>query len=215
MTENTPESTEPAVADESAAPATSTDTAADSGPDFAAAVVTDGVYALICADFAEEDAALEAYEALKQATEADRLKIEGAMVLSKDEEGKVEVQKASDYQTRRGLKWGVVGGVALGVLFPPSIIGSAAVLGGAGAGIGRLRHRHYRQELADELGTAIEPGHSGLVALVSDPVAVELDKALAKADRIVQKAVDKAVADEIRAEAKEVEKAEKQSGGEA
>lgn len=206
MTETTSESTEPAVAEESASPTTTAETAADAAPDFTAAVVSDGAYALVCADFAGLDAALEAYEELKQATEADRLKIEGAMVLRKNEDGKVEVQKASDYQTRRGLKWGLVGGVALGVLFPPSIIGSAAVLGGAGAGIGRLRHRHYRQELADELGTAIEPGHSGLVALVSDPVAVELDKALAKADRIVQKAVDKAVADEIRAEAKEAEK---------
>ena len=37
--------------------------------------------------------------------------------------------------------------------------------------------------------------------LVSDPAAVELQKALAKADHIVQKAVDKAAAEEIKAEA--------------
>ena len=37
--------------------------------------------------------------------------------------------------------------------------------------------------------------------LVSDPAAVELQKALAKADHIVHKAVDKAAAEEIRAEA--------------
>jgi len=171
-------------------------------PEVAAAVVTDGAYALICADFAEADAARDAYEDLKEATDANRLKIEGVMVLQKSLDGSIEVQKATDYRTRRGLAWGVVGGVVLGVLFPPSIIGSAAVLGGAGAGIGRLRHRHYSQEFAEELAAAIDPGHSGLVALVSDPAAVELEKALAKADRIVQKAVDKAVADEITAEAK-------------
>ena len=41
--------------------------------------------------------------------------------------------------------------------------------------------------------------------LVSDPAAVELQKALAKADHVVQKAVDKAAAEEIKAEAKAAE----------
>ena len=60
-------------------------------------------------------------------------------------------------------------------------------------------------ELADELADAIDPGHSGLVALVSDPAAVKVQKALAKADRIVQKAVDEALAADIKAEAKAAE----------
>ena len=70
-----------------------------------------------------------------------------------------------------------------------------------GAGIGGLQKRHHRKELAEELTDAIDAGHSGLVLLVSDPAAVELEKALAKADHIVQKAVDKAAAEEIKAEA--------------
>lgn len=166
-----------------------------------AAVVTDGAYALLVADFDDIDTAMEAYEALKTATDADHLEIEGVIVLRKLDDGTIEVQKATDYSTRRGLAWGLVGGVVLGVIFPPSIIGSAAVLGAAGAGIGRLRHRHNRDELANELAEGIDTGHSGLVALVSDPAAVELEKAFAKANRIVEKAIDKAVADDIRAEA--------------
>jgi len=75
------------------------------------------------------------------------------------------------------------------------------VLGAAGAGIGKAREVHHRHELAD----AIDPGHSGLVALVSDPAAVKVQKALAKADRIVQKAVDETLAADIKAEAKAAE----------
>ena len=90
----------------------------------------------------------------------------------------------------------------LGVLFPPSIIGSAAVLGAAGAGIGRLEKRHHRKELAEELADAIDPGDSGLVAAGVRPRRRRVQKALAKADHIVQKAVDKAAAEEIKAEAK-------------
>jgi uncharacterized membrane protein len=127
------------------------------------------------------------------------------LVLKKGDDGTVEVQKLTDHSARRGLGWGVVGGVVLGVLFPPSIIGSAAVLGAAGAGIGGLQKSHHRKELAEELTDAIDAGHSGLVLLVSDPAAVELQKALAKADHIVQKAVDKAAAEEIKAEAKAAE----------
>ena len=89
----------------------------------------------------------------------------------------------------------------LGVLFPPSIIGSAAVLGATGAGIGGLQKRNHRKELAEKLTDAIDAGHSELVLLVSDPAAVELQQALAKADHIVQEAVDKAAAEEIKAEA--------------
>ncbi len=174
-------------------------------PQDAAAVITDGAYAVLVADFAETEAAWDAYEDLQGLADATRLKIEGVLVVKCDNAGKIEIQKATDYKTRQGLTWGVVGGVVLGVLFPPSILGSATVLGAAGAGIGRLRHVHRRNELAEELALAIDPGHSGLLALVSDPAAVEVQKALAKANRIVQKAVDKAVAEDIKAEARAAE----------
>ena len=170
-----------------------------------AGLITDGGYALFVADFADEGAAWQAYEDLKSVAQSSRLDIEGVLVFKKDASGEVEVQKATDFSTGRGLRWGLVGGVVLGVLFPPSIIGSAAVLGAAGAGIGRLRHVHHRNELAEELAAAVDAGHSGLIALVSDPAAVEVQKALDKADRIVQKAVDKAVAEDIKAQAKAAE----------
>ena len=41
------------------------------------------------------------------------------------------------------------------------------------------------------------PNTSGVIALVEDTAVVEIEKALAKADKIVTKAVDKQVAAEI------------------
>ena len=117
------------------------------------------------------------------------------------QDGTLEIQKATDHSTRHGLKWGVVGGVALGLIFPPSIIGSAAVLGAVGAATGKARELSHRKGLAEELPDSIVPGHSGLLALVSDPGAVEIRKALEKADAIVEKAIDKVEADEIKAAA--------------
>ncbi len=170
--------------------------------DVEAVAVTDGAYALFVADFADEDAAWAAYEQLKDVEDETPLQVEGVLVVKRSLSGELEVQKVTDPSTRRGLGWGVVGGVVLGVLFPPSILGSAVVLGAAGAGIGKAREVHHRHELADELADAIDPGHSGLVALVSDPAAVKVQKALDKADRIVQKAVDEVLAADIKAEAR-------------
>ena len=49
-------------------------------------------------------------------------------------------------------------------------------------------HPGQRNKLERELEDAIAPGHSGILALVSDPGAVEIRKALDRADRIVQSA---------------------------
>lgn len=174
-----------------------------------AAAVTDGAYTLLVADFDDTEAAFAAYELLKAVEDGRTLKIEGVVVVKRNDDGELEVQKATDHSTRRGLGWGVVGGVVLGVIFPPSIIGSAAVLGAAGAATGKLRQLHHKSELADELQEAVAPGHSGLIALVSDPGAVEIQKALDKANRVVEAAVDDVLAKDLKAAAKEAEAEEK------
>ena len=169
------------------------------------AAVSDGAYTLIVADFADTDTAWQAYEALKSVEDGNSVEIEGVVVVKRDADGKLEVQKATDHSTKSGLKWGLVGGFALGVIFPPSILGSVAVLGAAGSGTGKLRELHHKHELADELQDAIAPGHSGILALVSDPGVVELRKALALADAIVEAAIDDVAAKDIKAAAKEAD----------
>lgn len=178
----------------------------------AAGAVSDGVYTLLVADFSEPDMAMEAYEALKSVEDGATVEIEGVVVVQRSGDGKLEVQKVTDHSTKSGLKWGVVGGVALGVIFPPSILGSAAVLGAGGSVIGKVRQLHHRRELADELQDSIAPGHSGIVALVSDPGAVEIQRALERADAIVEQAVDKAVTRDVKAAAQEIEDEEEGSG---
>jgi len=182
----------------------------DTNPDLEvnAAAVSDGAHTLLVADFSETSTAWEAYEALKSVEDGRTVEIEGVVVVSRSAEGKFEVQKATDHSTRSGLKWGVVGGIALGVIFPPSILGSAAVAGSAGALAGKLRQRHHHNELEQELDNSIPPGHSALIALVSDPGAVRIRKALERAEAIVESAIDKTEADDIKAAAKEAQQIE-------
>ncbi|HVN50145.1 MAG TPA: DUF1269 domain-containing protein [Acidimicrobiales bacterium] len=173
--------------------------------DAVGAVVSDGTYTLFAADFSDTETAMEAYEALKEIEDGRTVEIEGVIVVKRDDDGTLSVQKTTDHSTRSGLKWGVLGGVVLGVFFPPSILGSAVVLGAGGAAAGKARELHHRKELAAELEEAIPPGHSGILALVSDPRAVAIQEALDKADRIVQSAVDDVTAADLKAAAKEAE----------
>jgi uncharacterized membrane protein len=171
------------------------------------AAVSDGGTTLLVADFSDTDTAFEAYEALKSVEDGRHVAIDGVIVVKRDADGKLEIQKATDHSTKRGTKWGLVGGAALGVLFPPSILGSAAVLGGMGAALGKAQQLHHRIDLAKELEDAVAPGHSGIVAVVSDPGVVEIREALDKANGIVESAIADVAAKDIRALADEVEKA--------
>ena len=116
------------------------------------------------------------------------------------------MQKATDHSTRSGLQ---VGRRRAGSCSARSSrrrsSASAAVLGGAGAAVGKVRELRNKNELAKELEDAILPGHSGLLALVSDPGEVKIRKALEKADRIVEGAIEDVVADDIKAAAKEAD----------
>ena len=126
-------------------------------------------------------------------------------MVKRDADGKLEIQKATDHSTRKGLKWGIVGGVALGLIFPPSIIGSAAALGAGRRRDGqgppaappqRARRpaggRDRPRSLGDR-GAGLRPRRGG------DP------QGLGAADAIVESAVDDVVAKDIKAAAEEAE----------
>lgn len=170
-------------------------------PADAVAVATDGAYYLIVAQFSDTAAAGEAYEALRQLESTSTLKISGVVVAHRDTRGDVSLEQMTEHSTRNGLGWGVVGGIVVGVLFPPSIIAGAIGTGILGAAVGKLRNVHHRSEFAKELEDALAPGTSGIVALVEDRAAVEVRRALARADRIVSRSVDSALAMQVEAEA--------------
>lgn len=221
MTEPTPETAAPeAVATEAVVEETVTEAPAAEAPaaeaaevpaddedavNVVGAAVTDGAYALFVADFDDVDVAWQAYEALKDVEDGATVKVEGVIVVKRDEDGTIKIQKATDHSTAKGLGWGVLGGAILGIIFPPSIIASAATFGIIGAAVGKGVNVHHKSELADELESAIEPGHSAIVALVSDPGAVKIRQALAAANAIVQTTVDSVTAADLKAAAKQAE----------
>jgi uncharacterized membrane protein len=167
--------------------------------------MTDGATILFVADFDDTTMAWEAYEALKAIEDGHHAVIDGVVVVEREADGSLEVRQATDHSTKKGLRWGLVGGAALGILFPPSILGSAALLGGAGAAIGRAQQQHLKSQLTERVTYAVAPGHSGIVAIVSGSGAAQIRAALRGANAIVESALDDVVAKDIKALAKESE----------
>lgn len=180
---------------------TSSDSAAEQDSEAALALVTDGAHTLIVAQFPTRDEAEAAYAALQDIERRSSLRIDGVVIAESDAEGKVHLGKVTEHSTKTGLKWGAVGGAVLGVIFPPSILASAVGLGAVGAAMGKARNVLHRKGLAEELSSVMKPNTAGIVALVEDTAVVEIQRALAKADQIVTKAIDKQLAAEIDREA--------------
>jgi len=138
----------------------------------AGAVVTDYDYAAIVAVFNDEDSAINAYGNLQDAESTGGLGVEGVLVIKTDDEGKVKIQKMTDHSTKTGVKWGVVGGIVLGIFFPPTIIAGAVGAGIVGGVLGKVRQEWHKSEAGDALTGALGPNQSGILALVvADDVA--------------------------------------------
>jgi len=175
----------------------------DAGVEAVAEIAVQGDQALIVAQFADMDAATEAYQALIAAEISGALAVSGVLVVKADASGKVQIQKVTDHSTRTGLKWGVVGGVVLGVIFPPSIIGSAAALGVTGAVLGKLRQEHHKAELGAGLAGALAPNTSGILVLATLPAVPAVKQAMPKATKVTQVPVESATATAITNAAKQ------------
>jgi uncharacterized membrane protein len=164
-------------------------------------LATDGAYYLIVGQFSDPAIAEAVYAQIEDIERGSSLRVDGVVIASADAEGKIHLREATEHSTKTGLKWGVVGGAILGVIFPPSILASAAGFGVVGSVLGKMRNLSHRSNLSKELAGVIAPNTTGLIVFAQDEAVVEVEKALAKADRIVSKAVDKQLALEIDREA--------------
>lgn len=109
-------------------------------------------------------------------------------------DGKVHVHK-TEKPTRHGAWTGIGVGAVVGLLFPPSIIGAAAVGGVAGGVIGHLRKGISRGDMKD-LGEALREGEAAVVVIGESKIDEQLEKALSHANRRLEK--------QIEAEAKDI-----------
>ena len=165
------------------------------------AIAAEGDHALIVARFADTTSAIAIYDQLLMAEIEGSLHIDGVLVAKADEGGRIHIQKLTEHSTRKGLKWGIVGGVVAGIFLPATIIGGAVALGVAGAAAGKARNLYHRVEVEKELTDVITPGTSGILCLVSASHAEEVAKKMPDAQEVKTVPVDEETAGAIKAAA--------------
>jgi len=111
-----------------------------------------------------------------------------AAVAVKQVDGSVTVEK-HEKPTQHGAWTGIAVGAVVGILFPPSILGMAAVGGLTGGLIGHFWRGMSRKDVT-ELGEALDTGEALLIVVGKDKLQAEFDKAGLKAQKQLEKQID-------------------------
>jgi len=109
-------------------------------------------------------------------------------VVTKDDAGKVHVNK-DEMATRHGAWGGAAVGAVVGILFPPSIIGTA-IVGAAVGGVGGHLWRGMSRADVKEFGDIIDEGQAALVIVGESKLEQAVNKAELKAEKHVAKELD-------------------------
>jgi uncharacterized membrane protein len=155
--------------------------------------------------YPDELAARNDYEVIKDLHAARALGSYDAAVITKDVGGKVHVNK-DEMATRHGAWGGIAVGALVGILFPPSIIASAAV-GGAVGGVGGHLWRGLSRSDVKDLGELLDEGETALIVIGESKLSEALDTAGLAPAKHVKKEVDvdpKDLSAEVAAAAKEL-----------
>lgn len=160
------------------------------------------LYAAVYDSVADADADFDAVHDLHAAGAIGTF---DAAVIEKTEEGKVRVHK-TEKPTQHGAWTGIGVGALVGILFPPSLIGTAVVGGVIGGVTGHLWKGMSRGDLKD-LGEALDSGQGAIIVIGESKLEQALEKALTRATKTIEKQLD-ADAKELE---KELEQAERES----
>jgi uncharacterized membrane protein len=137
------------------------------------------------------------YEAVFDLHAAGAIGTFDSAVIRKEADGKVRVTK-TEKPTQHGAWTGAAVGALVGIIFPPSIIGSAIVGAGAGGLSGHLTRGISRGDLTD-LGDALDEGSAAVIVLGESKIEEQLERATKRANKLIEKQID-ADADQLKRE---------------
>lgn len=123
---------------------------------------------LVVGDFASASDAEGAHDAFHLHEDSWGTQVDGAVAFTKGGDGTLTVLHATHHRVARGVGWGVAAGVLVGVVFPPSVLVGATVLGAGGALGGSMSEGRARDRAQREIGADLAQGASRLVVVVSD-----------------------------------------------
>jgi uncharacterized membrane protein len=152
---------------------------------------------LVAGTYPDAGDAAEDFKTLKDAQGSGDYKVVGAVIVSRDEQGNVKVDEHGGGEVGGGAAVGAVGGLVVGLFAPPLLL-ATAIGAGIGAAIGALVKRHEEKEMGADLDEYLPAGSSAIIAVVDDAYADNVESALVKADKKINKAIDSGDVDKLK-----------------
>ena len=147
-------------------------------------------YEVLFAVYDTEDGAAGAVQALRDMDKAKTIDIIDAATLVKDADGNTTVKQEALPSVKKGLGVGALIGGAIGLLFPPSILGAAAIGAGVGAGSAKLAKMALENDDLKTAAESLEPGTSAFIAVVENTWVEQLQTTIAGYSRLAEHTVD-------------------------
>jgi uncharacterized membrane protein len=152
------------------------------------------------ATYDTESGAADAAKDFKAAQRDGAIDLIDAAVVVHTAEGKVTIDESADPSGKKWAKRGAIAGGVVGLIFPPSIILSAAVGGGAGGVWGKIRDKGFKDDDLKDIGNSLPPGSSAIIAVAEDRMVEQLESSLEGYNKIAKHLVSAEAAAAIVAE---------------
>lgn len=139
--------------------------------------MTDVLTDVLVAGYQGIDDAQKDFDGLTQLVKDKKVKIDGAILVARDEAGNVTVASTGDHMGRKGAGWGGGVGVLVG-LFAPELLASVAVGAAAGAIVGRFAKHKLESGVHDKIGENLPAGKAGIITMFTDDQRFAIEQAL-------------------------------------
>ena len=155
---------------------------------------------IIMAGYDDDAAARADYADLKKMNRNAGTTFDGMVLVAREADGSIKVKESGDDDDRvfGGTLVGTVGGLALGLFFPPALLASTVVGAALGTLGGDLVKHHHEKGLADDLEAVLPAGGSAVIVIVEPRFAGHAKSCLTHADRDAVKEADAAQADAVK-----------------
>ncbi|MET9318155.1 sulfatase-like hydrolase/transferase [Kribbella sp. NPDC003505] len=137
--------------------------------------------------YSDLEAAASEFDDLARAVAGKHVALDAAILVTRAEDGTVNVQQTADHRGRKGVEWGGAVGVLVGLAAPP-LLATTAVGAVAGGLVGRFVDKRTETQMHDKIGENLPPGTGGIIAVFDDSQRLAIEQLLpnALAKSIVQ-----------------------------
>jgi uncharacterized membrane protein len=133
---------------------------------------------LIAARYASEEAAQTILRTLERMQSDAAITLLGAAVVTREDGDRASIDEAGDLTAGKAAAGGAAIGGLIGLLFPPSIVLTAAIGAAVGGALGAVTDQGIANDELETFANDLRPGQAAVVALVDNASVVSVQSAL-------------------------------------